>query len=95
MISAIDDIRLIGFLAWNWPQKFIENFKSAQNVSLLIKRVGAFIYFFGVSGVVNVAIVMDKTADFQSQKIINLAHPNSIAASQVIVDRDDMDAFAG
>ena len=39
--------------------------------------------------------VVDDKADGQSQELINLTHFFAVACGQIVVDRDDVDAFAG
>ena len=38
---------------------------------------------------------MDDAADCQTEKAVDLTHPIGVAFGEVIVDRDDVDAFAG
>ena len=40
-------------------------------------------------------LVVQDAADGQAEKLINRAHPLTVARGQVIVDGDDMDAAAG
>jgi hypothetical protein len=38
---------------------------------------------------------MDDHADREPEKIVDLPHPFAIAAGEIVIDRDDMDALAG
>src|SRR5215208_3670397 len=41
-----------------------------------------------------VDLVHDREADLESQESVDLTHPGRVAAGQVVVDGDDVDAFA-
>ena len=49
---------------------------------------------YAVLAVLVEEVVLD-AADGQTQELVDLAHPLGVAASQVVVDRDDVDAAAG
>ena len=45
--------------------------------------------------IIKIAHFMIDTADSQTQRVINLPHPNGVSSGKIIIDGDDMDAFAG
>ena len=38
---------------------------------------------------------MDDATDGEAEELVDLAHPVGVAAGEIVVDGDDMDAFAG
>src|SRR3990167_4175553 len=71
--------------------------KSASNVSFFVYFIIALArpHRTSMSVVVKIAGFVVGTADRQTQRIINLPHPNRISSGKIVVDGYHMDALAG
>ena len=97
VVGAVSDVGKVGFIPLHRPQKFLENLKAAEHISLLVEFALVFPcgVFLGVSRVINKSRVVDETADAEPQKIINLPHPSRVTFGKIVVYGNHVNAPTG
>ncbi len=91
VVRAVGDVGRIGFLARDRTQELMYDLEGTELIAFLIE-CGLVLH---VCGVIYIGTVGIDDADRETQGGIYLPHPDRIAAREIIVHRDDVDAFCG
>ncbi len=94
MIRAVGDVASVGLAARDRSQKILLNEEGARRVARgVLCRFALFLH--APFGIIEERAVRHEARHRKSQGAINLSHPHRIAASEIFVDRHDVNAPAG
>ena len=104
MVRAVDDVSAISFAAGDGTQEFLLDEKAAGRVAFFVEQGGCFrilriraAAFFrcAIERVIEERAIRHDDGRRHAERVIDLSHPDRVAAGEIFVHGHDMHALAG